>query len=229
MATATQIITAALRHLGKIYSGASPTAAELSDGLSDLNDLLDSWSTEELMVYYRLNENFTLSGAQSYTIGSGGDFNTTRPTKILSAYVRNGGIDYPVTVLRDRQQYDEIGDKSTTGTPEVLYYEPTLATGTVFVYPVGSASDTLYLNTLAQFTAFPDVTTDVDLPPGYKRALQYNLAVDIAPGYETEPSAVVASRAMSTKADIKRINRQLPIMSYSAAIPTQNTYDIETG
>jgi len=227
--TATQIITTALRHLGKLSAGASPSASELSDGLSDLNDLLETWATEPLMLHYQSNESFTLSGAQSYTIGSGGTFNTTRPVRILSAYVREGTTDYPVRVMTDRMEYDRICQKATTGRPEVLYYEPTDPLGTVFVYPVGDSTHTLYLNNQAQLTAFADVTTSYDLPPGYKSCLQYNLAVDIAPGYETEPSAIVVSRAMTTKASIKRMNRPSPVMTYSAAIPTRQTYDIETG
>ena len=104
MTTALGIITSAMRKIGAIGKGESPSADEAVDGLEMLNDLLASLSNDSLVVYARTFESFTLQGGVSaYTIGSGATFSTVRPVKIVSAYVRDGGIDTPLEIVTDEQ------------------------------------------------------------------------------------------------------------------------------
>jgi len=230
MTTATTLIGDAMKSLGVLAAGQSPSSSDLSDCLRRLNNMLASWSNSTLLVPFRTSISKTLTGASSYTIGSGGDIDTTRPTAISSAYTRLNGIDYPVRVSRDRAEYDRICQKALIDWPGFLYYEPTVPLGTLYVWPVGDATYTLYLTVQGQLTAFPDATTDVDLAPGYDLMIHSNLALQIAPMYETQASSELTKTARDSMTQIKRINRQSPVMEYDQAIPgAVGGYNIEVG
>lgn len=91
MTTALGIIKSAMRKVGVLTKTENPSADEAQDGLEMLNDLLSSFSNDSMVIYARYSEDFTLSGGTgSYTIGTGGAFNTARPVKIISAFIRLG-------------------------------------------------------------------------------------------------------------------------------------------
>lgn len=229
MADAATLIKDAMQDLGVLGAGRAPTSNDLTDCLRKLNAMLDSWSTSSILVPFSTQISHTLDGSQSYTIGSGADIDTTRPTYIKSAYVNDGSTDSDVFVLRSRAAYDRITDKSVTGTPEVLYYEPSLPSGTIYVYYVGDSSYTLYLNVRGQLTQFPDTSTDVDIAPGYNKAIYTNLALEIAPMYEVTASNELIKKAQESLAQIKRLNLPAPIMQYDPAMPGfSGRYNIET-
>lgn len=232
MTTATTIITDALQDLGALSAGQSPTSDDLADALRRLNKLVASWSLDNLMVPYRTQISHVLNGSESYTIGTGGDINTTRPLAIESAFVEHNDTDYPMRVSRDRSEYDRIDEKDITGIPRFVYYEPSVPLGRLFVWYVGDANYTLKLNTRGQLTAFPDATTDVDLAPGYDLAMETNLAIILAGAYEASVSAETAKTAKDSLSRIRRLNRQEPVMSYPGGIPSsgrRSRFNIEAG
>lgn len=225
MATAQTIIDRALRLLGVIASGESPTAAEGADGLTALNAMIDSWRNDRLMVYSVVNQALTLTGAASYTLGPTGGLVISRPVKIESAYCRVDGVDYPVDVVT-KAQWDAISDKSATGDiVTTIYYDPTHPNGTLYAYPL--TSNTLYLGLWTPLGAFAAVGDTVSLPPGYERALAANLAIEAAPEYEREPSSAVVLMAKESKAAIKRINS--PAIRGMCEFATGSRFDIRTG
>lgn len=227
--TGLKLIKNAMFEVGALGVGKTPAAGHQTDVLARLNTMLDAFTIDSLMVPYRTQISHTLDGSESYSVGASGtpDINTTRPTFINSAYVRTNGIDYPLHVLSSRAAYDGISDKDVAGTPRVIYYEPTMDNGTLFVWPVGSASDTVYLSVRGALTQFADTTTEYELPPGYDLMLYTNLAINIAPMFEASVSAETAKIASESLAAIKRLNRQSPVMSYDYGIPMRgNYYDI---
>jgi hypothetical protein len=69
--TAQDIITGALRFINAYAPGESLSAADSADGLATLNDLLDSWSTDQASVYASDEDVFTFTAGQyRYTIGN---------------------------------------------------------------------------------------------------------------------------------------------------------------
>ena len=93
--TAQELIKAALRAVGAIPTGETPTASELADGLEALQIMLRSWAAEGLLIYAYTEDTHTLTaGDGEYSIGSGGDIDTTRPERIESAYIKSGNVDY---------------------------------------------------------------------------------------------------------------------------------------
>jgi hypothetical protein len=199
-----------MRLIGVLSKGETLSSSDAADGLEALNAMLDSWRNERMMAYAIKDESLTLVATQSsYTIGTGGDLSTTRPVRIEGAYVRSSDIDYPVEML-DAKQWAAIEDKtSTSDWPDYAYYQPTMSTGTLYVYPVPTAGNTLHVLTWTPFTAFALADT-VTLPPGYEEAMATNLAPRLAPEYGVSVSAEVVAMARDSKANIKRVNSVVP-------------------
>jgi len=210
MTTARSIITRALR-LDKIIAANEPgDAADLDVGLTALNDLLGSWSLERNFVLATVIESFAVTGALSYTIGSGGNFSTALPTSLPIVEYTLNGIDYPMTEWTE-EQYASIGNKSQAGQPEGYWFVkgPTLAK--LYVAPAPS-SGSFKLHSLKAITSFTGLDTSYDLAPGYQNALVYSLAVDLAGEFETEAPKTVLVRAMNLKRALKRSNAVIPVM-----------------
>lgn len=218
MTTARQIIKRALQRNGVLTKGEEPSAGEASDGLLALNDLIGSWSNDSLLIYARLSESFPLvSGQASYTIGSGGDFNTARPLQILSAFTRIGSTDYNIEVING-VTYDEIIQKNISSSiPDVLFYDGNNPLGTIKIYPVPTTG-TLHIRTEKELTEFASLDTDVDFPPGWDRALIYNLAMEIAGEYGQPVDEATYQIAMDALGKIKTAvarNKKMDMYSYN--------------
>lgn len=72
------IISRALKDIGALEAGETPAPADAQDAFDMLNDMLDQWSNEQMMVFYKTEIVFTLtSGQTQYTIGPGGQIGGT--------------------------------------------------------------------------------------------------------------------------------------------------------
>lgn len=227
MTTARNIITRALQVNGVLTKGEPPSGDEASDGLTTLNNLLSSWSNDSLLIYARLQENFPfVSGKASYTIGSGGDFNTSRPLHILSAFTRIGNIDYDIEVISDLE-FDEISQKDLSNSfPNVLFYSAGSPLGTLTFYPVPTGGQ-LYLRTEKQLTNFPSLDTSLELPPGWERGLIYNLSLETASEYGQPVNEAVYQIAMDALGKIKTAVARNKTMDFNYR--TGNNDNIFTG
>lgn len=213
MATAQTLIDRALRLISAIEAGASPTADESADGLEALNAMLASWNNDTLSIYAYQDESITLvNGTNSYTLGPTGTKVTTRPIRIIDARVVESSTEYPVELITKRR-WDSIAYKATTSNiASMAYYEPSMPNGTLYVYPTPSTGNTLKIATWVQLSAFATLATTVTLPPGFERALAYNLAVEIAPEYEREAPPTVQRIAESSREGLRIANKR-PIMA----------------
>lgn len=208
MSTAADIIKGGLRDIGAIAAGETPSAAEISDGLESLNEMMNSWSAEGLALHVETREELTLvASQQSYTIGSGADFDTTRPEFVKGAGIKESGNDteFMISVLQNMEEWQRISDKSTTSNiPTKLWYNPTYPNGTVNLWPIPDAANTLVLYSEKPLTTFALSTTDFSFPPGWFRALRKNLAVEMAPEYGVSVSGSLQKQADDSYANIVR-------------------------
>lgn len=207
MSTAATIIDRAQRLLGTIEAGEISTDDEYEDGLVALNAMLSSWNNDGLMCYATRTETLTLSASDaSYTIGPSGDLDTVRPVVVEAAWVVDNNQTYPCQVITD-SQYDAISNKTQEGDwPNRVNYRGTMATGTLYVYPVPNATRTLKVRTRTPLEAFDAITDSVTLPPGWEDAMAFNLAIRFAPEFQVSPSADVVQIAREAKAGIKNTN-----------------------
>lgn len=201
MTTARDRIKSALRKIAVLGTGSSLDATEANDALSTLNSMLALWSIEGRMIYTETRETFNLTGAQSYTIGSGGDFDTVRPIKIINAFYTSSNLDEPL-VIYNSDTYDAICDKSVQGDAQIIYMDGNYPLSRIFVYPVAQ-NGTLTLVSEKPLTSFATLDTVYAMPPEYEIAIDNNLAVLLAPEYEREASATIQRMANQSKMLIK--------------------------
>lgn len=225
MATAQKNIKAAMRLLGLLAPGEEPTADEAQGALESLQAMLDQWSNSGFLVPVITTESFALTNGQaSYTYGSGGDFNSTRPQEILGAYIRgSGGTDHPVTCI-NRERYNVIPNKGSPSLPQQLYFVPGYPLANVYLDNAPDAAYTLFLDTLKPLTTPAELTDSQSFPPGYDQAIRFNLAVNLAPEYGKTPDPVVVARADESLADLKRQNTRVPILRTEMGV--RGTYNI---
>jgi hypothetical protein len=233
VSTARDLIKNSLRLIGALSTGETPSADESADGLLALNNLIDSWSNEKLIINQFIREEFTLTpGTQSYTVGATGALVTARPLKIESASLEIQSADpyeVPMEII-DLDEWSRISDKSIQSSiPTKLYVEGSFPNSTIYLWPVPATANKVVLYSRKPIASFATIDDDVELPPGYLRALTYNLAMEIAPEYGKEPLSTVVMIAREAKENIKRTNIQSYVMGFDLAISNRDYFDYETG
>jgi hypothetical protein len=234
MATAQTIINGALRLLQVASTDVVITNDEANDALESLNQMIDGWSNESLMLYHVTREQFTCIPAHNpHTIGLSGDFATSVPMNIEAATVTVNGTDYPVLPI-DYDDYAVIKLKTLQNVyPEYFYLDkasPVLAN--LYMYPVPSTASTINLYSRKPLTNFASLTDNLTLPPGYERALKYSLAVELAPEYQVSAGQDVIALAIAAKASLKRTNKRpltLQIDPAALTVSGKRRFNIYTG
>lgn len=213
MTTALQIIERACRMAGISASGETLSADIANDGLIYLNGVLDSLSNENLAIYSDVLDELPMTGATSYTYGTGGDLNEARPQSVNYVYYRMGTIDYPVDIVTS-DQYNSIALKTlSTSIPTVVFIEPDYPLCTVKVWPQ-SSTGSLFFNAKKPLTTLTSLTTALSMPIGYERLLVLCLATEIMPEYGIQNQQVIAMMTKA-KADLKRTNSRPSVLTVS--------------
>jgi len=181
------LIKSSLRLINVYRSGESIANAEIVDASESLNLILKDWMKDGLHLWLRSEITITLvAGQNSYTIGPSGDNTSARPLRLTEVFIRDGTVDTPLDML-SKQEYVELGDKSTQGTPNSVYFEPTLTTATLYVYVApdsnAAANKTIHLWVERMVSDMTSGTDDFELSPEWYRALKWNLALELAPEY----------------------------------------------
>lgn len=226
MATFQNLVDGALRLVGRLGSGDSPSSTESADYLIVLNEMLDSWSAKLGPIFAETTDSLTWTGAAaSMTIGVSGGFNTARPVQILSAWFRRSGTDDYEIKLITHQQYQAIQRKAqASDTPQYLAYNPTFSSslGTLFVWPVPSSSWTLRLVSLKPLSTVSALSDTVTLPPGFQEAIRYNLAIHFRPENGGEIDPFVIQQAKDTFASLVALYDTIEPCVIDSLAPGQN-------
>ena len=218
------IIRDAMGLIGAIAKDESPSPDEYKLAMRVSNMMLDKWSIERLMLRSTINENFVLTGnVGTYTIGPSANFNTTKPIRIVGAFVRDGAnVDIPITIVT-RSQFDSYNDKAfASARPVSLFYDPGNAqgstTGTIYLYYMPDTASTykLFIDSDKYLTEFGAITDVVTFEPAYYEALVYNLAERLFRYYNKPDKKIpedVIGLARSSKSALKALNSQPVIAS----------------
>lgn len=232
--TAGDQINRALRLLGVLAEGETPSAATSQDALMALNQMIDSWNTERLSVFSTQDQVFNWPvGEISRTLGPSGNFVGNRPILLDDAtYFRDPqtNVSYGIKFI-NQQQYDGIAVKTVTSTyPQVLFINMTYPDVEMFIYPRPTRLLEWHFISVEELTQPAELNTTLAFPPGYLRAFTYNLALELAPEFGVEPSSQVKRIAMTSKRNLKRINNPDDVMSLPYAIvATRQRYNIYAG
>jgi hypothetical protein len=241
--TAGDLIARALRAIGALAQGETPTAAEAADALATLNDLIDSWGAHRHAVYRVERATFDLvAGAQDYTIGTwvgGGSAPNTHFEHVRPVWVDHASVLDPtgsdvleeaIEVYTTVERWQQIPIKDVASDPTELYVEAGWPYTTLHVYPVPDTSDLdLVLYLPVAVAQFADLSSDYTFPNGYADALRYNLALRLAPEYGRPVDPVIAGLAAESLATIKRANAPVYELSLPSELVGEGTFDWRTG
>lgn len=221
MTSASNIINGALRLIGQLAEGETPSPETSNDALVAMNQMIDSWNTERLAVYATQTQVFSWpAGQASRTIGPTGNFVGTRPVRVDdSTYFKTaGGLSFPVSFV-NQDVYNAIALKGTTSSyPQVLWVNDTFPDMTLTVYPVPTQTLEWNIVSVQPLTQPALLSTTLAFPPGYLRAFRYNLACELAPEFGVEPSPRVIRIADVSKRNLKRINNPMDVLAIPATL-----------
>jgi len=232
--TANDQINGALRVLGILAEGETPSAATSQDALTALNQMIDSWNTERLSVFSTQDQIVMWTpGLKTQTLGPTGTTVGNRPILVDDAsYFRDpqSNISFGIKLI-NQQQYDGIAVKTATSTyPQVMWVNMEFPDITMTVYPVPTKLLEFHIVSVTELMRVPSLSTDIYMPPGYLRAFKYNLACEIANEFGVEPPPNVARIAMTSKRNLKRINNPDDIMALPYSIvATRQRFNIFAG
>lgn len=218
--TAGDLITDALRGIGAIATGETPTADESNDGLVMLNDLLELWSTQNLAVYGSADATFnTVANTASYTIGPTGTWVGDRPVRINDdPFCRVNGVDFPIEII-GQAEYDQIPLKTQTGQiVERMLFVNDAPNGLITLWPVPTGVIPISMNIDRVLAQISGLTTVMNFPPGYMLAFRSALQIMLAPDYGRPIPPELQAVATTSFASIKRANKLRRTASYDAAL-----------
>jgi len=232
--TAGDQINAALRLIGMLAEGETPSANTSNDALNALNQMIDSWNTERLSVFSTQDQIVSwVPNTKTHTLGPSGDTVGNRPILVDDAsYFRDpqSGISFGIKLI-NQQQYDGIAVKTVTSTyPQVMWVNMEYPNITMTVYPVPTKVLEFHIVSVTEVDQPATLATTLAFPPGYLRCFKYNLACEIANEFGVEPPSNVARIAMTSKRNLKRINNPDDIMSLPYSIvATRQRFNIFAG
>ncbi len=222
MASAGEIINGSLRLIGALAEGEVPSAETSADALMAMNQMIDSWNTERLMIYNTIDQQFTWPSDQiTQTLGPTGDFVGLRPVALDdSTYYRDAstGVSFGIKFI-NQQQYDGIAVKTVTSTyPQVMWINMEYPDIAMTIYPKPTRALEWHFVSVQELTQPATLATELAFPPGYLRAFRYNLAREIAAEFGIEPPRTVSQIANVSKRNLKSQNNPGDIMSIPYAI-----------
>lgn len=231
--TAGDQINRALRLLGVLAEGETPSSSMSQDCLMAMNQMIESWDTERLSTFVTQDQVFTWpAGFISRDLGPSGDFVGLRPVLMDDAtyYKAPNGVSYGIKFI-NQQQYDGIAVKNVTSTyPQVCWVNMGFPNITLTVYPKPTQDLEWHMISVQELDKPADLATVLYFPPGYLRAFTYNLAMEIAPEFGVEPSKQVQRIAMTSKRDLKRINNPDDVMAMPyAMVANRQRFNIYAG
>ena len=214
--TALDLITQSLKRLGVISGIETPSADLAQDGLARLNDLIETWSTENLSLWAQgvLGGEIPSAfppGQFTYTIGPGGTVDVpTRPAWIdVIGWVHRNTTPWTETRLTQysRQQWELEPAKLLTGLQSTHFtYLTTWPLGYLHMWPIPTATFYLWIYVPQPWSGPATLATTFSLPPGYSRALRDWLAIELAPEVGRPVDGTLVQTATDAKAQIQRVN-----------------------
>jgi hypothetical protein len=198
----------ALKHPGQGIS-----QSESDEGLYILNSMVDDMKTDSLFIVFMQRSEQTVNiGQKVYGVGPGQDFDIPRPPKIHRAGFLvvdpNNATNEAEVAMRVLLTYEEYQDyivKNVPSTiPLAIYYQASTPYGSATVWPVPSLISQIVIYVPSLLSEFSTVDDVLEMPYGYRKMLEYNLAVEVHMRYPENPmDPKVYGMAAYTKSKVK--------------------------
>lgn len=156
--TVRDIVKQACHEAGVTDIADDPSAEDARLALLQLNRLMKAWQAREYFDFMDTAMTVTMITGAAQTL------NPVRPVWICSARFKRGTNELPMQSMT-RAEYDDLPNKTTTGTPTQFYYDRQKEAAVLYVWPVLSAVDgeTLEITYQREFTDL-DMNDAIDLP-----------------------------------------------------------------
>jgi len=181
--TRDDIIKRALRLIGALAQGETPTATQVTEAAVALNGLVKAWAADGMPLWAITEKTLPfVSGQRVYTLS------TPKPLKVLQVWNHNitSKVDIPMRIVT-QAEYNILGNKTSAGNPIQVYYDPRRDTGEMHVFPVPTtveqSANILYYICQIPFEDFNTSTDAPDFPQEWYDAVTYGLATRLAPEY----------------------------------------------
>lgn len=229
------VISLALTDAGVLGQGQTASGFDTSNAITRLNWMLAQWRQQRYLVYVLQTIGVTCTGAQSYTVGPGGDYDlAVRPDKLESAFFRQlvqsqpSQLDYPLEILQAREDYNNIAMKQLTAFPSCIFYESSFPLGRIYPWPIPQANIySVYISVKAIIdTVTPDTAgAEMVLPEEYFNAVYLSLAEALRMAYKLPPDPILMGMAEGARAIIRASNAQIPRLHMPPGIVRSGTYN----
>ena len=183
--TRDSVINGALRVLGVIGAGDTPSPQDYQTCSEALNLYIKQlqtkgmplWKVEQILVPMVVGQN-------TYTIGPTGDIQTTRPLRVVMAFIRSPQDRDTTLMVISRQEYMQQGYKPSQGIPNQVYYDPQLGNGVLYIFNTPNATGwTIHLQVQLPVEDTLTPSNILDFPSEWFNCLKFGLADQLAMEY----------------------------------------------
>lgn len=227
------IITQALKKAGVLGVGQTPNAEDTNDAFLDLNDMIAQWARKRWLMWHLIDVDKVSTGALSYTVGPGGDFNTPRPDRLEAAFFRQlvnsqpNQIDYPLEIIEARETYNNIALKSLATFPYAIFYDAAYPMGVIYPWPVPQPNIyEIHLTLKDTLAGFTTLNQTVVMPPEYTAALKFNLALRLRQSYALPVDQVLVALAKESLNVIRGANTQIATLNMPQDLLRPGLYNV---
>ena len=155
----------------------------INRAFKQLNWLIAQWARKRWLVYRIQDYSFVSTGAQTYSVGSGGAININpRPDRMEYAFLRflsgvaSGGlpVDIPLELITSHEDYSRITVKTVGTLPWRIFYDPIWPVGQLFPWPVPQATIyEIHVGFKVVVPRFYSLQQPINFPPEYEAALNW--------------------------------------------------------
>jgi hypothetical protein len=188
-ATRDEIISDALANVGAIGPGESATGAPREHAARALNRIVKALDAEGMFLWRMSRLTFTtIAGTSSYALNATA-FDVDEPC----SYLATGGTTRIPLRAMSSDDYRQLGDRTTAGTPARYTIEKTLTGAgrilcTMLLFPVPSVTaDTVEYQAAIRAQDYTTGATTSPFPSNWVLGLTYGLTAEIAPAYGQAP------------------------------------------
>lgn len=192
----------------------------LNKAFTLVNRMIAQWQHERFMVYQLKDYGFTSTGAQSYTVGHGQNYDINpRPDRLEFAFLRqpnsNGAtpFDWPLRIMDAYEDYAAIRLKTLGTFSNSIFYDPGWPVGLVYPWPIPQASIyEIHILVKQTLTRFPSLQAEVTFPPEYEAALEWCIARRLRVAFQLPRDPDLNTLAAQGKNTIRKANVQVPTL-----------------
>lgn len=171
--TTSEFVTWAYNILGVAQEGEALDATMYQNGLRALNGLIQTLSAFPHLWTATEGSVALAADTPSYVV-------SPRALRILECRYRLNGIDVPMQMFSRQEYYDQPNKTISPSIPVNFYFDPQVATGTLYLWPCPSTQAAAQYTIHYTYQKFLEIQTatnqTLDFPQQWAEAIAFNLA-----------------------------------------------------